>query len=108
MAQAVAEGAREVPGVTVKLMKVPETLPNEVLAKMGALEAQKAWADVPVATNNDLIWADAVILGSPTRFGNVCAQMKAFMDATGGLWVTVRIYFLFPPLLSSLPWSFFT
>lgn len=86
MAEAVAEGARSVPGVEVVLRQVPETLPDDVIAKMGAAEARKAFAHVPVADTADLPQADAVIFGTPTRFGNMCAQMRAFLDRTGGLW----------------------
>ena len=86
MAEAVAAGAREVPDVTVGLFQVKETLPDDVLAKMGALEARKAFARVPVATLDNLAEADAVILGTPTRFGNMCGQMRAFLDSTGPLW----------------------
>jgi NAD(P)H dehydrogenase (quinone) len=91
MAQAIAEGAREVAGVDVVVKRVPETLPPEVLAAMGAVEAQQAFADVPVATVNDLAEADAVIFGTPTRFGNMAAQMRQFLDATGGLWVQGKL-----------------
>ncbi len=94
MAQAIADGAKEVSGVNVRLTRVRETLPEEVLVKMGALEAQKAFQDVPVVTNDDLVWADAIIIGSPTRFGNVAAQMKTFLDSTGGLWATVSSPFV--------------
>ena len=87
MAQAVAEGAREVPGAEVILRRVPETLPAEVLEKMGAVIPQKAMADVPVATVDELAAADAIIFGTPTRFGNMCGQMRQFLDATGQLWV---------------------
>lgn len=86
MAEAVASGAREVPGAEVVLKRVPETLPKEVLEKMGALDAQKAFEGVPVATVSNLAEADAVIFGTPTRFGNMAAQMRTFLDATGGLW----------------------
>jgi len=86
MAQAVAEGAREVPGADVTLKRVPETLPADVLDKMGATEAQKSFASVPVASVEDLASADAVIFGAPTRFGSVAAQMRQFLDATGSLW----------------------
>lgn len=86
MAEAVAEGARSVPGVEVVLRQVPETLPAEALAKMGAVEARKAFAHVPVAEVDSLPEADAIIFGTPTRFGNMCAQMRAFLDRTGGLW----------------------
>lgn len=86
MAEAAAEGAREVPGTEVLLKRVPETLPEEVLSKMNALEAQKAFAHVPVATPQDLVEADAILFGTPTRFGNMAGQMRSFLDATGGLW----------------------
>lgn len=86
MAQAVAEGVREVPGAEALLRRVPETLPEEVLGKMGALEAQKSMAHIPVCTVDELAGADAVIFGTPTRFGNMCGQMRQFLDATGGLW----------------------
>lgn len=86
MAQAVAEGVQEVPGAEAVLRRVPETLPDDVLEKMGAVEAQKAFADVPVCTVDELTQADAVIFGTPTRFGNMCGQMRQFLDATGQLW----------------------
>jgi NAD(P)H dehydrogenase (quinone) len=86
MAEAEAQGAREVAGAEVKLFQVPETLANEALAKMGALEAKKLFAHIPVATTDNLVEADAIIFGTPTRFGMMSAQMRAFLDATGGLW----------------------
>lgn len=86
MAEAVAEGAKEVKGAEVQICRVPETLPEEVLQKMGALEAQKALAYVPVCKIDDLPSADAIIFGTPTRFGNMCGQMRQFLDATGQLW----------------------
>ena len=86
MAQAIAEGVREVGGAEVEMRRVPETLPEEVLAKMGALEAQKSFSDVPVCTVEELTSADAILFGTPTRFGNMCGQMRQFLDATGQLW----------------------
>jgi len=86
MAEAVAEGAKEVKGAEVQICRVPETLPEEVLQKMGALEAQKSLAHVPVCKIDDLASADAIIFGTPTRFGNMCGQMRQFLDATGQLW----------------------
>jgi NAD(P)H dehydrogenase (quinone) len=86
MAKAVAEGVTEVAGAEAILRRVPETLPVEVLEKMGAVEAQKSFAQVPLATVDDLASADAVIFGTPTRFGNMCGQMRQFLDATGQLW----------------------
>jgi NAD(P)H dehydrogenase (quinone) len=87
MAEAVAEGVKEVPGATVELRRVPETLPAEVLKMMGAVEAQKAFAYVPICTVDELATADAIIFGAPTRYGNMCGQMRQFLDATGQLWV---------------------
>ena len=86
MAEAVAEGAKEVAGAEVKILRVPETLPEEVLEKMGAVEAQKTFSHVPVCTVDELAEADAIIFGTPTRFGNMCGQMRQFLDATGQLW----------------------
>lgn len=86
MAEAVAEGVNQVEGAEAVLRRVPETLPEEVLAKMGATEAQKALAHVPICTVEELASADAVIFGTPTRFGNMCGQMRQFLDATGQLW----------------------
>lgn len=86
MAEAVAEGAARVEGAEVMMRRVPETLPEEVLVKMGALEFQKSMVHVPVGTLEELASADAVIFGTPTRFGNMCGQMRQFLDATGQLW----------------------
>jgi NAD(P)H dehydrogenase (quinone) len=86
MAEAVAEGAKSVPNTEVAARRVPETLSQEILSKMGAIEAQKAMERVPVCTVDELATADAIIFGTPTRFGNMCGQMKQFLDATGGLW----------------------
>jgi len=86
MALAVAEGAAKIEGAQVDLRRVPETLPAEVIEKMGAVEAQKAFADIPICTVDELEQADAIIFGTPTRFGNMCGQMRQFLDATGKLW----------------------
>lgn len=86
LAEAVAQGAREVTGAVVEMRRVPETLPEEVLKKMGALEAQKAFAHIPVCQVDELASADAILFGTPTRFGNMCGQMRQFLDATGQLW----------------------
>jgi NAD(P)H dehydrogenase (quinone) len=86
MAEAVAEGVRDVGGAEVEVRRVPETLPREVLEKMGAVDAQKAFSHVPVCTVDELAEADAIIFGTPTRFGNMCGQMGQFLDATGQLW----------------------
>jgi NAD(P)H dehydrogenase (quinone) len=86
LAQAVAEGVREVDGAEVELRRVPETLPEQVLEKMHATNAQREQAEVPVCAMDDLARADAVIFGTPTRFGNMCGQMRQFLDGSGGLW----------------------
>ena len=87
MAQAVAEGAKGVSGAEVVVRRVPETLPPEVIEKMGAAEAQKSLSQVPVCTLDELASADAVIFGTPTRFGMMCGQMRQFLDSTGQLWM---------------------
>lgn len=87
MASAVAEGVNAVDGVEAVLCRVPETLPPEVLEKMGATEAQKIMSDIPICTVEQLGEADGAIFGIPTRFGNMCGQMRQFLDATGQLWM---------------------
>lgn len=87
MAEAAAEGVRQVAGCDAVIKRVPETLTEEVLGMMGALEAQKGMAGIPIVTVDDLAGADAVIFGTPTRFGNMCGQMRQFLDSTGGLWI---------------------
>ena len=86
MAEAIADGAKEISGTEVHIRRVPETLSEEVLTKMGAVEAQKAFSHIPVCTVEELAEADAIIFGTPTRFGNMCGQMRQFLDATGQLW----------------------
>jgi len=87
LAEAAAEGARSVKNVEVALRRVPETLPQSVLEKMGAIEAQKLQSQVPQCTVDELGLADAIIFGTPTRFGNMCGQMRQFLDGTGQLWM---------------------
>ncbi|MFL5265664.1 MAG: NAD(P)H:quinone oxidoreductase [Stellaceae bacterium] len=86
MAKAVAAGAREVAGTEVSLWQVPELVPEEILEKSGAVIARAAFAHVPVAKPTQLAEADALIFGTPTRFGNMAAQMRNFLDQTGQLW----------------------
>jgi NAD(P)H dehydrogenase (quinone) len=86
MAQAVAEGVEQVEGVKAILRRVPETLPPDVLEKMGAVASQKTMSGVAVCTVEELAEADGIIFGTPTRFGNMCGQMRQFLDATGKLW----------------------
>ena len=88
MAQAVAEGIESVDGAWAGLRRVPETLSGDVLEMMGAVESQRAMAEVRIATAAELGEADAVVFGTPTRFGNMCGQMRQFLDGTGQLWVS--------------------
>lgn len=83
LANAVAEGARSVSDVDVAVKRVPETMPPEVAQQHGAKLDQAA----PVASPGELGDYDAIIFGSPTRFGNMAAQMRNFLDQTGSLWV---------------------
>lgn len=87
MAEAVAEGAREVAGAEVSLLQVPELVPEEALVRTGAKQARDAFAAIPLAQTSQLAEADAIIFGTPTRFGNMCAQMRNFLDQTGQLWM---------------------
>jgi NAD(P)H dehydrogenase (quinone) len=86
MAEAIAEGAGEVSGARVEMRRAPETLSDEILGKMGAIETQKKLSHISVCTVDELPEADAIIFGTPTRFGNMCGQMRQFLDATGQLW----------------------
>ena len=86
MAEAVAAGAQKVEGTNVELYQVPELMPEEALKAAGALETRKAFEHIPMADVATLADADAIIFGTPTRFGNMAAQMRNFLDQTGGLW----------------------
>jgi len=88
MAQAVAEGVSRVEGAKVDLRMVPETLPRDILKKMGALEVAEMMKDVQLCTVDELEEASAIIFGTPTRFGNMCGQMRQFLDSTGKLWAS--------------------
>ena len=83
MAKAVAEGARGVEGTEVTIKRVPDLVPEDVARKAGAKLDQAA----PIATVDELPLYDAIIFGTPTRFGNMCAQMRDFLDQTGRLWL---------------------
>src|SRR5947207_678110 len=87
MAEAVVEGARQVAGAEVTVLQVAELVPDAALEKSGAKAARQKFAHVPVAKVEQLPEADAIIFGTPTRFGNMCAQMRNFLDQTGGLWM---------------------
>jgi NAD(P)H dehydrogenase (quinone) len=84
MAHAVAEGARSVPGTTVDVKRVPELVPEEVARRSHYKLDQAA----PIAAPAELANYDAIIIGTPTRFGNMAAQMKNFLDQAGGLWAS--------------------
>ncbi|NGX63768.1 MAG: p-benzoquinone reductase [Candidatus Anoxychlamydiales bacterium] len=88
LAKEIAKGATQISSAEVEIKKVPETLSDDILEKMGALKAKEIQKDIEVATVEDLEKADAIIFGTPTRFGNMCAQMRSFLDATGGLWMS--------------------
>ncbi|HZN67162.1 MAG TPA: NAD(P)H:quinone oxidoreductase [Tepidisphaeraceae bacterium] len=87
MAEAVAEGARQVPGANVQLYQVQELIPEEALVRTGAKQARQAFAHVPFARPEQLPNADAIIFGVPTRYGGVVAQIQNFIDQTGQLWL---------------------
>ncbi|MCX8053950.1 MAG: NAD(P)H:quinone oxidoreductase [Armatimonadetes bacterium] len=88
LAEAVAEGARSIGDVEVALFQVPELLSEEILEQSGAKQARAAFVHVPIASVDDLARADGIIFGTPTRFGNMCSQMRHFLDQTGSLWAT--------------------
>jgi NAD(P)H dehydrogenase (quinone) len=84
MSAAIAEGARGVEGVEVTVKRVPETMPPDVAEKYGAKLDQAA----PVASPKELSDYDGILFGTPTRFGNMTAQMRNFLDQTGSLWMS--------------------
>jgi NAD(P)H dehydrogenase (quinone) len=88
MAQAIEEGARQIKEVETEIFRVPELVPDAVLEKSGAKKIQQTFAHIPVIRPDQLGEADAIIFGTPTRFGNMCAQMRNFMDQLGGLWMS--------------------
>ncbi len=87
MAEAEAQGAREIEGVEVNIYRVQETVPEDILIKSGAKKTQESFKHLPIATLDSLKQADAIIFGTPTRFGMMAAQMRQFLDTTGGIWV---------------------
>jgi len=86
LAQAAVEGARST-GAEVVLKRVPETLPKNILELLHAVEPAKEWANIPIVTSQELSDYDGFIVGSPTRFGNMPAQMKTYIDTLGHIWV---------------------
>ncbi|MEZ5401425.1 MAG: NAD(P)H:quinone oxidoreductase [Bryobacteraceae bacterium] len=87
MAEAIAEGARSAPGAEVSIFQVPELTPDAALERTGAKAARAAFSHIPVIQPDQLAEADAIIFGTPTRFGNMAAQMRNFLDQTGKLWM---------------------
>lgn len=87
MAKSVAEGASSIEGTVVSIKRVPELMPDDVAQKVGAKLDQPA----PIATADELPDYDAIIFGTPTRFGNMCAQMRNFLDRTGRLWADGKL-----------------
>ena len=88
MAEATAAGARKVAGAEVNIFRVPETIPAHILEKHGATGAQKAFAQIPVSSPAQVTQADAIIFGTPMRFGNMAGQMRNALDQTGQMWAT--------------------
>ena len=88
IAEAIAAGVREVPDIDVTIYQVPELVPDGVLEKSGAKAARAAFAHVPFIKPEQLADADGIIFGTPTRFGNMAAQMRNFLDQTGSLWMS--------------------
>lgn len=87
MSKAIAEGVESVKGVEVEIKQVQETITDTVLKQYGAWEARQQFTHIPIASIDDLENADGIIFGTPTRFGNMTAQMKNYLDQTGGLWM---------------------
>lgn len=91
MAEAVTQGAKEVRGTEVTMKVVPELLPSNLLEKIGIAEARKHFRQDPVATVEELVDYDAIIFGTPTRYGNMVGQMRSFLDGTGALWAAGKL-----------------
>jgi len=92
LAQAVAEGAKQVENVEVKIRQVQELVPKEIIeANPRVKKVKQELKDIPLATLDDLVWADGILFGTPTRYGNMCAQMKQYIDQTGRLWAQGKL-----------------
>ncbi|MBI3039221.1 NAD(P)H:quinone oxidoreductase [bacterium] len=87
LAEAIADGAREISGANVKLFQVPELLSDSVLEKSGSKQARATFSHIPIAQIEYLAEADGIVFGTPTRFGNMCSQMRNFLDQTTSLWL---------------------
>jgi len=86
LAEAVMNGAKEIEGAEVKLMRVPEILSEEERRRRGSGDFSKSFENIPVCSQNDAAMADAIIIGAPTYLGNMCAQMQLFLNSLGKLW----------------------
>ncbi|MFZ1915463.1 MAG: NAD(P)H:quinone oxidoreductase [Dehalococcoidales bacterium] len=86
LAEAVAAGSADVPGSEVELLQIPEIMPCDILEKCGARKTRDVFSHVPFAKPADMVNADAVIFGSPARFGNMCVQMRNLFDQAGNFW----------------------
>jgi NAD(P)H:quinone oxidoreductase type IV len=86
LAEAVAQGSRQIFPDETAIFQVPELVPVEALERTGALAARSTFSHVPTAEPEQMASAQALIFGTPTRFGNMCAQMRNYLDQTGGLW----------------------
>ncbi len=91
LAEAIAEGVSAVEGAEARLLQVPELVPDDVLAESGAAAARQQFAHVPVAEVDHLVDADAIVVGTPTRYGGMCSQMRSFWDQTGALWMSGKL-----------------
>ena len=83
LAEAVMQGAKEIEGAEVKLMRVPEILAEEEIKRRGAGDFRKSFENIPICSPDDVALADAIILGAPTYLGNMCAQMQHFLNSLG-------------------------
>jgi len=92
LAKAVAEGARQVEYVEVSIRQVEELVPKEIIeANERMKRVREDLSDIPIATNEDLVESDGIVFGTPTRYGNMSAQMKQFIDKTGRLWAEGKL-----------------
>lgn len=92
LAKAVAEGARQVENVEVSIRQVEEMVPKEIIETNERMKrVREELSDIPIATNEDLVEADGIVFGTPTRYGNMSAQMKQFIDKTGRLWAEGKL-----------------
>ena len=91
LAEAIADGARTVSDVEVALSQVPEVISDQIPEQIGAKAARARFAHIPVAKIDDLVAADAIIFGTPTRFGNMCGQMRNYLDQAGALWMQNKL-----------------